>query len=198
VLGLRRAFSTRKDAPQEIVSVGKMEQKFGPKAGKWEWRPTVMGEYFKEEDLRAFTMYKHGETATPDFPGDTEKQMEATAVHEIAHGVFRYAIPGFIADNGYWLDEDTKSGTAGAEGPPTSYGNTNAREDLSETVMFYFVDPERLKKGNGAAAGKPGNACPKRFAYIDGLVKGWTPAPPPKPPVGDFPERDPNATTGVA
>jgi hypothetical protein len=54
-------------------------------------------------------------------------------------------------------------------------------EDLAESVMLYFLDRPRLEK-----------SCPKRCAFIRGLVKGWTPKPP-KPPVGDFPvpEKDP-------
>lgn len=195
VLGKARATSTRKDDPQELVSVGKLEEKYGKQGAGYAWKPTVLGEYFKEPELRSFAMYKHNETSTVDFPGNVDKQMEATAVHEIAHGVFRYALPGFVSTLLFWLDEDTPTKISGAEAPPTDYGAKNAREDLSETVMLYFVDPERLKKGNGAAAGLPGNACPVRYSLIEGLVKGWTPKPPKPPPadVGDFPlpEKDP-------
>ena len=145
-------------------------------------------------------MYKHNETSTVDFPGNVDKQMEATAVHEIAHGVFRYALPGFVSTLLFWLDEDVPTKIAGAEAPPTNYGAKNAREDLSETVMLYFVDPGRLKKGNGAAAGLPGNPCPVRCALIEGLVKGWTPKPPKPPPanMGDFPLPEKSPDTVVA
>ena len=138
----------------------------------------MLGEYFREPELRNFAMYKHNETSTIDFPGNVDKQMEATAVHEIAHGIFRYALPEFVARLAYWLDEDTPTKIAAPRLAPTDYGTKNAREDLSETVMLYFVDRKRLEKGNGAAAGLPGNACPVRCALIDGLVKGWMPCAP--------------------
>ena len=194
VLGKVRATSTRKDDPQELVSVGKLEQKYGASGSGYAWKPTVLGEYFREPELRNFAMYKHNETSTIDFPGNVDKQMEATAVHEIAHGIFRYALPEFVARLLYWLDEDTPTKIAGAEAPPTDYGTKNAREDLSETVMLYFVDRKRLEKGNGAAAGSPGNACPVRCAMIDGLVKGWMPKPlkPPPKDMGDYPLPDPS------
>ena len=38
----------------------------------------------------------------------------------------------------------------------------------------------------------PGNACPKRFAFLERIVGEW------KPPVGDFPTPDPNADTALA
>jgi hypothetical protein len=199
VLGKARATSTRKGEDQELVSVGKLEEKYGVKEGAYAWKPTVMGEYYREPELRNFAMYKHGETATPDFPGNTSKQMEATAVHEIAHGIFRYAIPQFVRKLDYWLDEDTPTKIVGAEAPPTSYGTTNAREDLSETVMLYFVDRKRLQNGNGAANGNPGNPCPIRAALIDGLVKGWTPTPlKPSSEKGDFPLPEKAPETAVA
>jgi hypothetical protein len=189
VLGKWRAGSTRSGDPQELVSIGKLEERYGKSGAGYKWQPTVLGEYFRESELRNFAMYKHNESSTVDFPGNLDKQMEATAVHEIAHGVFRYALPEFVGKMLYWLDEDTRTNVWDAEAPPTKYGTTNAREDLSETVMLYFVDPNRLLKGNGAPNGSPGNACPIRYKMIEGLVKGWTP-PPPKPPpkdVGDYP-----------
>jgi hypothetical protein len=88
-------------------------------------------------------MFEPGETSTIDFPGDNAKQLDATAVHEIAHGLMKYAINDFMAATEFWTDEDTKSGNAGAEAPPTPYGNKNAREDLSESVMMYYVYPSR-------------------------------------------------------
>ena len=105
----------------------------------------------------------------------------------------KYAEDDFMKETGYWTDRTTKSGTAGAEAPPTGYGDKNASEDLSESAMFFFVSPDRLKNGDGsAAAGSPGNACPKRFAFLERIVGEW------KPPVGDFPTPDPNADTALA
>ena len=64
--------------------------------------------------------------------------------------------------NDAWLDKNTKSGAAGAEEPITDYAQTNAGEDLSEAVMFYFVKPADLK-----------TKCPKRHAYIKEVLKSW-------------------------
>jgi hypothetical protein len=40
--------------------------------------------------------------------------------------------------------------------------------------MFFFVDPDRLRNGNGAPKGTPGNACPQRFKFVQDLVNAWT------------------------
>jgi acyl-CoA synthetase (AMP-forming)/AMP-acid ligase II len=36
-----------------------------------------------------------------------------------------------------------------ARAPPDSYANTNAAEDIAQSVAYCFVEPERLKKGDG-------------------------------------------------
>lgn len=36
-----------------------------------------------------------------------------------------------------------------ARAPPDSYANTNAAEDIAQSVAYFFVEPERLKKGDG-------------------------------------------------
>ena len=122
-----------------------------------------MGTYFGAS--QTFAMYKHGKTATPDF-SDIDKQIEGTAIHEIAHGIFQYAEADFVKTFDFWLDEDTASGKTGAEPPPTEYGKTSAAEDLAECAMLYFLDRARLPKD-----------CPLRCAFMDKLVKGWEPEP---------------------
>jgi hypothetical protein len=166
ILGEKRSHSTRKDADQEVTSAGKGEQSITKNTAAGTLDPDTLGEFFKES--KNFTTFEPGETSTIDFPGDNAKQLEATAVHEIAHGLMKYAIGEFMAATEFWTDEDTKSGKAGAEAPPTPYGNKNAREDLSESVMMYFVEPKRLS-----------DPCPKRFAVLDKIVLAWT-------PVGDY------------
>jgi hypothetical protein len=61
------------------------------------------------------------------------------------------------------------------QGPPHGYADTNAAEDLAQSVMYYFVDPKRLKEGdgNGRARGTWGNPCPKRHAFIKKIVGSW-------------------------
>jgi hypothetical protein len=78
---------------------------------------------------------------------------------------------------GYWEKEKVKRKEGQrVEGPPDGYADRNAREDLAQSVMYFFVDPERLKKGDGRgrAKGTWGNPCPKRFAFIQKVVAGWT------------------------
>src|SRR3954471_15912618 len=72
----------------------------------------------------------------------------------------------------------------GAEAPPTPYGAKNAAEDMCESFGIYVADKDRLKNGDGKAkAGEPGNACPKRYAFCEAVIAGWTPKPkPPKAP----------------
>ncbi|MEA2136031.1 MAG: hypothetical protein QOC68_3940 [Solirubrobacteraceae bacterium] len=180
ILGKARAGSTRAAAPQELVAVGKLEERLGEKAGKTVFKPTVMGTYFSAS--QTFAMYKHGETATPDF-SDIDKQIEGTAIHEIAHGIFQYAEADFVKTFDYWLDEDTASGKKGAEPPPTDYGQTSAAEDLAECAMLYFLDRPRLEKD-----------CPLRTAFMDKLVKGWEP----EPLKGGWPEQPKDAETAIA
>lgn len=125
-----------------------------------------MGEFF--ESSKNFSMF----TAGTGFKGeasvgvfkDNETNLEANATHELAHGIFQYAEPDFIKEIGYWIDQSTKSGKAGAEEPITPYGKTNASEDLAEAVKFYFLDPAALLK-----------TCPKRHAFVKKTVDAWTP-----------------------
>ena len=132
---------------------------------------TTMGEYF--ESSKNFTMFTAGTDTTIDFAGDNAKQLEGTAIHEIAHGVMLYALADFVKQIDYWDSEYMASGKAGAEAPITPYGGSNAGEDLSETVMYYFVEPATLKAGKGQPAGTVGNPCPKRFAFVEKTVKAW-------------------------
>ena len=190
ILGSQRVLSDRAGEAQEITSASKVDQSITKNTASGTLDDATLGEFFR--DSKNFALFTPGETSDIDFPGDVSKQLEATTVHEIAHGLMKYAEDDFMKETGYWTDRTTKSGTAGAEAPPTAYGNKNAGEDLSESTMFFFVDPDRLKNGDGSAAGTPGNPCPKRFAFLERIVGAW------KPPVGDFPLPDPNADTALA
>lgn len=191
ILGTQRLLSDRAGEEQEVTSASKVDQSITTNKATGTLDDDTLGEFFRES--KNFALFTPGETADLDFPGDVGKQLEATTVHEIAHGLMKYAEDDFMKETGYWTDRTTKSGTAGAEAPPTPYGDKNASEDLSESAMFFFVSPDRLKNGDGsAAAGSPGNACPKRFAFLERIVGEW------KPPVGDFPTPDPNADTALA
>ena len=190
ILGSKRKLSDRAGTDQEITSVGKAAQSITDN----KLDTTTLGEFFK--DSKNFSMFKKGEDSTVDFPGDNAKQLEGTAVHEIAHGLMKYLQPEYNkALSAYWKDEttaladpDTRVATdPNAEAPITFYGGKNAREDLSEAVMMYFVEPQTLKNGKGdpkPPKGTPGNPCPIRYQFLEDAISKWT------PPVGDFPEPD--------
>jgi hypothetical protein len=169
ILGKKRAKSTRKGHKQEVTSASKVHQSITDD----KLDDTTLGEYFA--DSRNFGMFSAGTDYT-GVTGDNDKELEATVTHELAHGLMDYAAGDFLKTFPYWLDENTQSGTAGAEAPPTDYGDTNLNEDLAETVSLFFVDPDRLKNGDGTADGSPGNPCPLRYAWVAKMVKEWEPA----------------------
>ncbi|MET9634625.1 hypothetical protein ABZX92_45000, partial [Lentzea sp. NPDC006480] len=49
------------------------------------------------------------------------------------------------------------------ERPITQYGAINPAEDLAETAMYYFIEPDTLRA-----------RAPKRAAFFDDLVQGWS------------------------
>ena len=181
ILGGNRALSTRAGDAQEVVDIGKANFSITQMNEKGVIDPQTLGEYYRS--AKTFAIYTPGENYVQDL-GSVDKQLEGTIVHEIAHGVMYYALPEFTTMSGYWLDNRTKSGAKDAEAPCTTYGQTSASEDLSETMRWYFMLPERLKKD-----------CPKRYAWAKAKAEGWTPKPP-EPPVGDF--EPPKLPEGVA
>jgi hypothetical protein len=178
ILGKARKHSARSGSDQEITTLGKVTTSITVNQAEGVADPDTLGEFYRSSST--FSIYTSSETSTVDFPGDVDKQIEATTTHEIAHGLMQYMIDPFMQASGFWLDQNTKSGTAGAEAPPTKYGNTNAREDMAESVMLYFVAEDRLK-----------SSCPKRHAAIQLEVLKWG-------GVGDFPTPDRHPTTALA
>lgn len=186
ILGAEREQSTRKASPQEVVAVGKVTQAIDANTSAGKLDTSTLGEYFKAN--KTMNLFKAQEGSTGDFPGDESKQLVGTFVHEMAHGLLAYAYDDFVAaTGGYWDDQVTPSGTDGVEAPITDYGTMNAREDLCETAMFYFVEPESLKAGRGATKGKPGNPAPLRYAFMQKVTNDWLPPPPPPPVVSSEP-----------
>jgi len=163
ILGKNRKDSSRKDEAQEVTSVSKLEQSIDvdSKRGRLDGsdKDATLGEYFK--GAKNFSMFSAGTNTALNFK-TSERQLEGTATHELAHGLLRYELGGFIQATGYWLDAKTKSGAPDAEVPPTSYGKTNASEDLSESAMFFFMAPQPLQE-----------KCPKRHKFLKGVVESW-------------------------
>jgi hypothetical protein len=160
VLGEQRKGSRLASTPQEIVTVGRLNT--APD------EPETRGQYFPE--AQTFALFNPG----PDSPTDA-KSLEQKATHEIAHGVFAPQLKAFMKMTGYWKVHSVRTGDKQAEGPPDGYADKNAAEDLAQSVMYFFTDPERLKKGGGRPKGTWGNPCPKRYEFIRKIVGGWTP-----------------------
>jgi hypothetical protein len=170
ILGKNRKDSTRSGDAQEILTVSKVDQAIDTNETTGQLDNDTLGEYF--ESSSNFSMFRAGTNSTTDFPSNA-KQLQGTAIHEIAHGLMKYCLADYVAKLEYWDSEYKESGKAGVEAPITEYGSTNAGEDLSEAVMYYFVEPKTLKSGKGAAKGEIGNPCPERFAFIEKAVKDW-------------------------
>jgi hypothetical protein len=185
VFGAERAKSTRAKEGQEVLTVSKVEQSIDQDSPSGTLDTTTMGEYFA--DVKNFSLFKASEGKSGDFPGSASKQTEGTIVHEIAHGVLTYRLTSFISKFNYWKDVSTAdadpvtkvANKKGVEAPITLYGAKNAREDVSETAMFFFVEPETLKKGRGESQGTPGNPCPRRHKFMEDTVADWKTKPPP-------------------
>ena len=182
ILGKSRKNSTRADVAQEVSSVSKVDQAIDVDAPTGVLDTTTLGEFFGAS--KNFSMFTAGTDNAKVF-GDNDKELEATATHELGHGLMEYNLPDYVAALDFWTDANTKSGKADAEAPITKYGATNAAEDLCEALMFYFIEPEKLLNGRGEAKGKPGNPCPTRYWLIDKFVRGWQ-------PIRDLPTVDPN------
>ena len=167
VLGEARKKSSRASTAQEITTVGRLNTAPDDDPKKPELK--TLGQYFP--DAQTFAFFDPG----PD--SDASPQgLEQKAVHEIAHGVFEPQLKAFMKMTGYWKQKYVRSRDKTAEGPPDSYGDENAGEDIAQSVMYYFTDPGRLKKGRpGRAQGTWGNPCPKRYKWIKAIVSGWTP-----------------------
>lgn len=168
VLGDARKKTMPKGPPQEFVNVGKLNS--SPDDDPKMLGDRTRGQFF--HDAQAFAVFEPG----PDSPAGDDA-VERIATHEIAHGIFDPLVDSFMQATGYWEKEKVKREEGQrVEGPPDGYADRNAREDLAQSVMYFFVDPERLKKGDGRgrAKGTWGNPCPKRFAWIQKVVAGWT------------------------
>ena len=174
ILGSRRADSARKDDFQEVTTAAKLTNSLTDTTKQ---DLDTLGEFYR--GMQLMWMFQVGTESKANFP-DTEKQLEATATHELTHGLLRFAEEDFRKTIGYWREFAERAGR-GAEAPPSKYGDWNVAEDLAESVMYFFVDPQRLKAGDGTPPGKPGNPCPRRHAYIERLTRTWSvaqPAPP--------------------
>ena len=166
ILGDARRSSTRAKTTQETTTVGKLTIASDDDTTSEESR--ARGEHFEASNTTV--LYRPDKDLSERDP----KYFEMHATHELAHGAFAPQIDAFMKATGWWTKLRVRSGKG--EAPPDSYANTNASEDIAQSVAYYFVDPKRLQKGDGKhEAGRPGNPCPKRYEFIRKIVGGWTP-----------------------
>ena len=185
ILGSKRATSTRAGIAQEVTSIGKQNYSITVNTDKGTIDKDTTGEYFRGN--QSLSLFESAEKWGGYFGKDYKTQRIQTAAHEMAHGLLEYALDGFIVATGdgkdpatqYWESRFKQTGT-GTEAPPTGYGAKSAAEDMCESFGLYVADKSRLKRGDGSKKGEPGNACPRRYAYIEKVIKGWKPPPAPK------------------
>ncbi|HEY1711933.1 MAG TPA: hypothetical protein VGG07_03470 [Solirubrobacteraceae bacterium] len=173
ILGDARRKSSLSSQPQETTRVGKLTiaaddkditaADDSPKAAD-----RSRGQHFK--DARTAVLYR----PDPSLSVNDPHYFEMHATHELAHGAFASQLDAFMKATGGWWKAKYVHGRKG-EAPPDDYADTNAAEDLAQSVAYFFVDPDRLRKGDGKAdPGVPGNRCPKRHDFIRRVVGGWT------------------------
>jgi hypothetical protein len=160
ILGKRRAQSARKGKWQEVTSIGKLTSPSGLKGDDTDAQ--AFG------DVKSLALFEGG-TEHPGTVGDFENDQEylvGTVIHELTHNLMEYALPDWEASLTWWS-------TGGGEAPINDYAKTNANEDLSESVAYYFLEPDKLRNGVGGKPGEIGNPCRKRFELVDKYVKSW-------------------------
>lgn len=171
ILGSKRKRSTLGKKAQGVTSIGKLKNAINDDSATGKLDTSTLGEYFGSQSnmgmFSAGTNYRDDEFVRPGAAQtDVSTSLTATAIHEMAHGLVQpYELNKWVAKLAYWLDEDTESGTPNAEMPPTDYGETNAAEDLCESVAMFFVNREALK-----------SKCPERESFVAAVVAAWTPA----------------------
>jgi hypothetical protein len=134
---------------------------------------TTMGEWFDDKGTLVLTDQAGNGS---DFT-DSKKQFRGTAAHEMTHALTNEFDPRtckayknykknplmkkFMKAAG-WNKTGSKLKETAKNKAPSDYAKTtNPNEDMSESVMFYLYEPDKLK-----------NASPERYKVIDDLFKG--------------------------
>lgn len=171
ILGSKRDESTLSDSVQGVTTIGKLKNAIDANKDTGELDSSTLGEYFSgDKNLGLFNAGTNYEDKNFVRKGqkktDVQTSLTATAIHEMAHAlVAPLQLSNFVNAMDYWADRNTKSGKWRTEKPPTSYGKTNANEDLCESVALFVINRDTLKK-----------KCPKREAFIAKVIAGWKPA----------------------
>ena len=160
LLGANRELSPAAGEDQGLTTLSKLGLSISANEEDGFASSSTYGEFFGATDN--VTLYEAGEEYDRQL-GDNMRQLEGTMVHELTHALLEHDVPDFVASMPYWKRDNERSGAPGAEAPPSRYGQKDAHEDLSESVMFYFMDPLRLR-----------THCPERYAWIEALVMRWS------------------------
>ncbi len=164
LLGKRRGNSKNNQIPQQVISVSKLHESAteNSPAGRLDGdkQEKTEGEYFPQ--ARNFSLFAAGTNCTSS-GFNNPQHLEATAVHELAHGLLGYRLIDFVKEVGYWTDAvDDPAAKAGEEPPITPYAGRNPGEDLTETVKYFFMKPDALQR-----------QCPKRYEFMKKEVASW-------------------------
>ncbi len=171
IMGKQRAKSSLGDRAQGITSLGRVKKQVDANYKDAPLIEGVMGEYMSSKsNVTLFdtttdlvdNRYVNEKTGA----ADNATTIEANAIHEMAHGLIEpVEKANWVAALTYWTDANTPSGAVDAEAPPTTYGGTNAGEDICESAAIFFTNRPALKA-----------ACPLREAFLANVVEAWTPA----------------------
>jgi hypothetical protein len=94
-----------------------------------------LAETFPAYQNISFSTAGHGYHAV--FP-TADAETRGTATHEGAHGLLEARwLAYFIANTNYWATAVTPTGAAGAEDPPTVYGQSSAAEDFGDSMALF-------------------------------------------------------------
>jgi hypothetical protein len=163
IQGPDRAASSRSETWQELHTVGRVNHDLTPDPAGARPSPNLACASHPNHKIAFFS---RGTADDSDFEGDPDRQLEATWTHEMAHVVFGDQLEDFVAATPFWTAEEEPSNAPGVEAPPTEYAASSPTEDLAESVMLYFTDPEALRK-----------RCPERYAWVAAQVTAWQPTP---------------------
>jgi hypothetical protein len=163
LLGKQREKSATQAIPQQVISMSKLTGAVTDNApdGHLDGKDVkrTNGEYFAQ--ARNVSLFSAATGNSIDGMSN-EKSLEATLVHELAHGLLGYRMVDFVASVGYWTTGWPPKAIEGAERPPTPRGYKSPDEDWAESVKWFFTKRQSLSDN-----------CPKRYEFLKNEVDSW-------------------------
>ena len=169
ILGSRRADSSLAAQAQGVTTIGRLTSAIDVNTAGGKEDPATLAETFASNQNIGFfnplTNLVDRNFALPGAQPTNQIAIEATAIHEMTHALIEpFQLGNWVRRLGYWLDANTATGRRGAEQPPTSYGRTNAAEDLCESVAMFFINRGLLTTHR-----------PERAKFIAKVIADWSP-----------------------